>query len=591
LPDSDSSVSIRRLRLYNYKAFQRFDLRLTGDAFLVGPNNAGKSTLIEAIKGSSMMLKWASQRRPDITRQDKGQLVWAYKMTSQRSEIEDENLRHNFRSVEARLVFELSNDTVLTAVWPAAVDATGSPTGETPYFFVREKGRPFIFNQRPGTWRKKYVDIGVVPTLSPVVRRERVLTDDYLEEWVRTRRVSQHARNHLRRLDLDGEFDKFVSFVTTHLREIDQLEVSDSINEDGEREIDVYYRERGDRVPKEICWAGDGLQIYLQILWFAWYYRKHSIVVFDEPDVFLHADLQRRLVRVLEALDAQVVTATHSPEMLGEASDESVIWIDKARPSAIRRPDPATLQDLSTQIGSGFNLRLASALRASTVLFVEGKDMKMLRTIASAAGCDRLATEAGIATIALGGSTRWVGVDPFKWLIDGFLGSSVDVAVILDRDFKSDDEVAEIQSALRAVGVWVHVWRRSEIENYLIDPALIAKASGESVDDVLPLLEAAFNACRPSAVAQMLAAAIRNRGSLDESTAAARVLEEVDASWSSFKWRAASLPGKDILAALNRGLQQAGYSTVSVQKIAGVMTASSVPSEMLRALREIESLR
>ena len=295
MTDSEGPVTIRRLRLQNYKAFPRFDLKFSGDAFLVGPNNAGKSTLIEAIKGASVMLKWASLRRPDFTRQDAGQLVWAYKMTSQRSEIEPENLRHNFRAAEARLVFELSNDTVLTAVWPPVVDDLGDPTGEAPYFFVREKGRPFRYNSRPGTWRNKHVDIGVVPTLGPVLRHERVLTDDYLDKEIRTRRVSQHVRNHLRRLHRDGEFPEFVEFVTTHLREVDQLEVADSTNEDGETEIDVFYRERGDRIPKEICWAGDGLQIYLQILWFAWFYRSHSIVVFDEPDVFLHADLQRRL--------------------------------------------------------------------------------------------------------------------------------------------------------------------------------------------------------------------------------------------------------------------------------------------------------
>ena len=293
----------------------------------------------------------------------------------------------------------------------------------------------------------------------------------------------------------------------------------------------------------------------------------------------------------MEDLDAQVITATHSPEMLAEARDESVIWIDKSKAAAIRRPDPATLQDLSSQIGSGFNLRLASALRASTVLFVEGQDMKMLRTVARTVGCDRLATEVGIASIPLGGSTRWVGVEPFKWLIDGFLGSSVDVAVMLDRDFKSDGEVKKIVDSLRELGVWIHVWERSEIENYLLDLRLIAKATERPASTIEPILDAAFNECRSGAVSQMLAAAMRNRGGDDESTVAAHVLAKVDSNWSDLNWRISQVPGKDVLRALNRFLQLSGLPTVTVQKLAMAMTPTTVPKEMADALREVEALR
>lgn len=317
-------------------------------------------------------------------------------------------------------------------MWPAVVDSAGNATGEQPFFFVRVKGKPFQLRDKPQTWRDRHVGIGVIPTLSPVLKRETVRDEAYLASSVRTRRVSQHVRNHLLQLSQEDQFEDFVAFALGHLPEVDQLEVATDRNADGVLEIDVYYRELGERIPKEICWAGDGLQIYLQILWFAWHYRKYPIVIFDEPDVFLHADLQRRLVRVFEEMDAQVITATHSPEMLAEAADEAVLWIDKTRQKAIYRPDPATLQDLSTQIGSGFNLRLASALRAKAVVFVEGKDMKVLRTFAATAKCTKLATEQEIAAIALGGFTRWVGVEPFKWLIDGFLGSSVEVAVLLD---------------------------------------------------------------------------------------------------------------------------------------------------------------
>ena len=115
-------------------------------------------------------------------------------------------------------------------------------------------------------------------------------------------------------------------------------------------------QQRGDRTPKELYWVGDGMQIFVQILTHLWRLRSADVVILDEPDLYLHADLQRRLVRLLDSTPAQTITATHSSEMLAEASSDSVVWVDKSRRRAVRRPKPASLEDLSTQIGSSFNL-------------------------------------------------------------------------------------------------------------------------------------------------------------------------------------------------------------------------------------------
>jgi len=83
-----------------------------------------------------------------------------------------------------------------------------------------------------------------------------------------------------------------------------------------EVEIDVFLREAGDRTPKELFWAGDGMQVFVQLLVHLYRLRDSDVIVLDEPDLYLHADLQRRLVRLLENTAAQTITATHSSEML-----------------------------------------------------------------------------------------------------------------------------------------------------------------------------------------------------------------------------------------------------------------------------------
>ncbi|MFZ8305259.1 AAA family ATPase, partial [Staphylococcus aureus] len=61
--------------------------------------------------------------------------------------------------------------------------------------------------------------------------------------------------------------------------------------------FDLFYEEQASRNEREIAWAGDGIQIWLQELYHMWMQRAADVIILDEPDVFLHPDLQRRLAR------------------------------------------------------------------------------------------------------------------------------------------------------------------------------------------------------------------------------------------------------------------------------------------------------
>lgn len=62
----------------------------------------------------------------------------------------------------------------------------------------------------------------------------------------------------------------------------------------------------------EAAWMGHGLQMWLQTMWFLRRTSSQDIVVLDEPDVYMHPDLQRRLLRLLRGRYAQsVIAALH----------------------------------------------------------------------------------------------------------------------------------------------------------------------------------------------------------------------------------------------------------------------------------------
>ena len=578
-------MRIKKLDLWNFKAFERFTMTLGANAFLVGPNNAGKSTLISAARVAAGMLEHATRKRPTGHRAHGHRRVTTHSLRADQYGLMTENLRHQFRSGESAVSLHTDTDLILTGVWPSDDDDLPKP-----YFYLRRSDERNV--SQPSKVRELTGQIGIIPGLYPINHTETVRDETYLRSNFQSRRSSQHARNQLRLIRRGEEFEDFIEFVTSWLPEIEELSVTTRRGKElGDREIDVFVRERGDRTPKELFWVGDGMQIFVQILTHLWRLRSADVVILDEPDLYLHADLQRRLVRLLDSTAAQTITATHSSEMLAEASSESVVWIDKTRSRAIRRPKAASLQDLSTQIGSSFNLRLATALRARTVVFVEGDDMSIIRELAKTTGANHLAGERSCAVIEIKGFSNWVRVEPFKWFVSDFLDDSVDVFVLLDRDYRTEADVGEVRSTLEAIGIHAHIWHRKELENYLLDPAALARASNTSPSYISSQLESITDAMTEDVLGQF--AEKRHFSSPSGSKDMARTISETSRELRPLaedpEWRLHRYPAKTILNALNKTLQQAGHTTVSTKNLARQLRRPEIPDEMCNWLNEVDS--
>ena len=372
----------------------------------------------------------------------------------------DENLRHEFRQESTGLVVEFRSKASLRVVWPV----------EDPAFFYIDR-LPGLNVRDASTVRACVPSLGVVPTLLPVEETEEVLNAHYVWESVGTRRTSRHFRNQLYHIDAESNerLTSFVEFAISNTPEITRISLR-SVFLPGAHELDLYLTEAATNKEKEIFWLGDGLQIWLQVLLHIWLNQDVETLILDEPDVFLHPDLQRRLVSILDDLDKQVALATHAPEIVAEASKDAVVWVDRTRRRSRRAGEPAVLAKLNVVLGSGFNLGLARALRSRVALFVEGEDMKILRNLARAVGAESVRNERGLAVIRLGGFSNWYQVEPFAWLSRELLGNTVDIFVLLDRDYRADETIEQLQNSLQGSEVHTHVWNRKELESYLLVP-------------------------------------------------------------------------------------------------------------------------
>jgi predicted ATPase len=99
--------------------------------------------------------------------------------------------------------------------------------------------------------------------------------------------------------------------------------------------------------------------MWLQTMWFLARCQKFETVILDEPDVYMHADLQRRLIRSLRGRYAQVILATHSVEIMSEANPEDILVVDREKRQAQFTTDVPEMQRVVDQIGGVHNLQLA----------------------------------------------------------------------------------------------------------------------------------------------------------------------------------------------------------------------------------------
>lgn len=575
---------LKRVELENFKAFERLTATFGPSTFVVGPNNAGKSTLLSALRLCSGLLRQASRVRPDRAARFKSNQYLGYGFDAERLGLVEENLRHEFREVQTSIHLVFDNGAHLRAIWPVGLEEDDEPA--SPFFFVEVDNRPHP--RTPSAVRAAFPSLGVVPMLAPIERREPLLETKTVKRDLGGRLSSRHFRNELHLMSPD-EFDGYRQLVRRWAPEI-ELRSLDVRMAPGGAQLDLFYEDEGHRVPKEICWAGDGIQVWLQVLYQIHRLRGSDVLVLDEPDIYLHADLQRRLVQILEEFDAQTILASHSPEVLGEAHTENVLWVDKSRRRAVRGSDGLTFS--ADAIGSQFNVRIARALRSSVALFVEGKDMKIIRNLARTAGADRIADETGLAVVPLDGFSNRTNVTPFKILVDEFLEGSVKSFVILDRDYRSDAACQSIVAEFEKIGIGCHIWSRKEIEGYLLSPSLLARVSGLGQADASSILGDVVDSFRGKVFARALAAVEEER--VGPTTHRVNIIEDFEPhfaeSWADPARRLGLVPPKEVMSQFNAEAVARGGRPVSAPKLAKAARPGEIDVEVASVFDRIEEL-
>ena len=575
----EAATELRQVVFTKYKAFEQFRVDIRRMNVLVGPNNCGKSTILSAFRVLATGLSKARHRAPEVVNVPSGP-VHGYKISTSDLPIAASNVHTDLKDTNTSIAFEFQNSTSLVLYFPSdggcvlyAKNCDRAPTSPSAF----KKAFPLVVDH--------------VPTLGPLDEVERAVELATVKRGLNTHKAAAHFRNYW--FQNPEDFERFAAQLRNTWPNMD---ISEPFLDYGGDHTAIFMMCKENRMAREVFWAGFGFQVWCQLLTHLIRTRESDIVVVDEPEIYLHADLQRQLMHILRDSGPAIVLATHSSEIISEAEPNEIIIVDKRKSAGHRIRKAVQVQHALDILGSSHNLILTRISRSRRICFVEGKDARILRMFARKLKKLELASSDDVIFIPIDGFSGWTRLDAMKWAFEQSLGGSMKFGVVLDRDYRCTEEIAAIAAELKNHLQFVHIHNRKEIENYLLMPTALRRLISELSDDpgmFDQLIDDVSEEVVDTASAQYAArhADFVQRGGIDRATSIKEANRRFRAKWSKVDLRMEVVPGKQFLSAMNRLVQDKFNRTLTPSKLLSAMRQDEVPADMISLIDCLEIFR
>lgn len=344
----------------------------------------------------------------------------------------------------------------------------------------------------------------------------------------------------------------------------------------------------------EMALVGSGLQAWIQTIWFLSRVDADSVVILDEPDVYLHADLQRKLIKLLSAESyRQTIVATHSMEMIADVSPSEIVSVRKRDSRSRPLSSSAQAQGVAEAIGTNLNIQLSKLASSGRILFVEGKDYPFIDQVAFKMGNAFYDRFSRIPHFSTCGMNNWPkAAMASKAFYDTSAGKVAGV-MFMDRDYKPDALFEEVIVEAKKDALFITVWQKKEIENFFLDRNLIhsylENRARESVcyndvDEVFSQVMEAMAESLPELIADSYQK--HDRGlALPTAMAKAKIFIESRLSEGAEIYDLVS--GKKAISLLSAKMQERWSTQISAMSLCRHMKPSDMPPALVKAIREL----
>lgn len=430
------------LMLEKFRCFDRHWVDLRPLTVIVGRNNAGKLTIVEALRIVSLV----TERFTNIAYKEPPEWsdlpISLHGITPSSNElyIDFRTIFHRYEEPPARIVAYFSDN--------SRIEVYIGPEGKLYAVIFGPSGHHC--KSKHEAFSLSFGKVSILPQIGPLDHDERILTDDYVRRMSTSPLASSHFRNQLRLYyNKFYEFNDLIQATWPGLRLL-SLEGKDGLPTK-ENLLSLMVQD-GDFVA-EASWMGHGLQMWLQTMWFLVQSRDSRTIILDEPDVYMHPDLQRKLIRTVQRSGQQLIITTHSVEIMGEVDPDNILVIDRKRSNSDFASSVPAVQSIINHIGSVQNIHLTRLWSAKKCIFVEGKDVGYLIIIHQKLFTNSRESLKTIPNMSFGGWGGWPLVLGSLILAKNAFGEAVIVYCVLDRDFHTHEECVNRLNEAKAKGV------------------------------------------------------------------------------------------------------------------------------------------
>lgn len=578
---------LERLRLRNFRGFDDHVVPLRENTIIVGENNAGKSTIVEALRLAALAVnrlrRGGSQfvGVPDWLNHPEAHRGIQPVLRGRGFEGHGPSTFHAYNPPPAIISAHFSGG--------ASVVVFVGPDGEL--HGVARDAHDTAVGTGTAARNLPLTPIWIQPQVAPLLREERILAEATVRRGAGTYLRPLHFRNQLRLFDASWDTFRALAEKTWPGLAVRALRANE-LHPDEPIELEL----RDTDFVGEVRLMGHGLQMWLQMIWFLSRAPADATVVLDEPDVYMHPDLQRRLLQIVRGRFAQLLIATHSIEILADVEPNEILAIDRRQPESVFASDVEAVQAVVDSLGGVHSIQMTRLLRSRSAVLVEGKDVRILRILQRTLDPSALPIDLtpNFDLGGRGGLRRGNVTVPRT----NRYGEGIRVYAILDHDYYPDDELEERRAEARQEDVDLHIWQRKEIENYVLVPEAIARliasevgpgAAVPSADDVAIELDNVAEALRVE-VTDCYGTQIQARDRrLTFSTARQRAEEIVEPAYQSRSGKWAIVPGKAALSRLSAWSQQQFGVSFGAERVARELRLAEIDAEIAGVIRAIGS--
>ncbi|MBU0641501.1 MAG: AAA family ATPase [Planctomycetes bacterium] len=491
---------LTRLRVRNFKRFDEADIELGQSVVLIGANNCGKTTALQALAlwdiGRRRWFekregKTSPEKRPGVTinRRDlisipvpNASLLWRdMRVRSGEQLLVEEKGERKQKTKTTNIRVDVIVDGVTNGrEWSCGFEFDYA-NEESFYCRPLRSANGERVDRMPVPLESKTVSVAFLPPMSGLAGVEAVAEPGRINVLIGEGRTAEVLRNLCYQLCPPQGPEGTWEALGGHIKALFGVELLAPKHIPERGEITMQYREpSGTRL--DLSSSGRGLQQTLLLLAHL-YANPKTVLLLDEPDAHLEILRQRQTYKLLTDValeqESQIVAASHSEVVLNEAADRDVVIAFVGKPHRIGGRGSQVLKALCE---IGFE-DYYQAEQTGWVLYLEGStDLAILQAFAHALGHDAVETLNRPFIHYVGNNPReaqqhFFGLQEAK---SDLLG-----VALFDR------LPQELPADFGARGLTGLVWRRREIENYLCsEEVLLAYARHDLGDDLFGQAEA-----------------------------------------------------------------------------------------------------